>query len=100
MATVTWKDNVVILGGKDKEGNKRNTVILYNVTTGSHRMLPEMRKKRYGCTAVTIGDNIIVIGGWMKLANLLILLNAIISTATHGQSSQPWLKQDLSLLLL
>ncbi len=63
MATATWKENVVVLGGKDKEGNIRNTVILYNVTTGSHRMLPEMRKKRCVCTAVTIGDNVIAIGG-------------------------------------
>jgi N-acetylneuraminic acid mutarotase len=35
MATVTWKDNVVVLGGKDNQGKILNTVILYNVTTGS-----------------------------------------------------------------
>jgi hypothetical protein len=63
MATVTWKDNVVVLGGVDKKGNFLNSVILYNVTTGSHRMLPEMTKKRRDCTAVIIGDNIITIGG-------------------------------------
>ena len=59
MATATWKDNVVVLGGKDDQGNTLNTVILYNVTTGSRRMLPEMTKKRYGCTGVINGDNII-----------------------------------------
>ena len=63
MATVTWKDNVVILGGWDNQGNILNTVILYNVTTGNHRILPEMTTKRWGCTAVIIGDNIIVMGG-------------------------------------
>ena len=63
MATVTWKDNVVILGGWDNQDNILKTVILYNVTTGSHRMLPEMTTKRWSCTAVIIGDNIIVIGG-------------------------------------
>ena len=63
MATVVWRDNVVVLGGKDNEGNVHNTVILYNVTTQTHRMLPVMKKKRYGCTAVTIGDDIIVMGG-------------------------------------
>jgi hypothetical protein len=63
MATVTWKDNVVVLGGRDNQGNILNTVILYNVTTGSHRMLPEMTNKRYGCIAVIIGDNIITMGG-------------------------------------
>jgi N-acetylneuraminic acid mutarotase len=63
MATVTWKDNVVFLGGKDNKNYTLNTVILYYVTTGSHRMLPEMTKKRYGCTAVIIGDNSIAMGG-------------------------------------
>ena len=63
MATVTWKDNVVILGGRDNQGNILKTVILYNVTTGNHRMLPEMTTKRCDCTAVIIGDNIIVMGG-------------------------------------
>ena len=63
MATTAWKDNVVVVGGNDKEGNIRNTVILYNVTTGSHRMLPEMTKKRRACTAVTIGDNVVAMGG-------------------------------------
>ena len=64
MATTTWKDNVVVVGGVDNKRNTRNTVILYNVATGSHRMLPEMTKKRSGCTAVTIGDNVVAIGGW------------------------------------
>ena len=64
MATVAWRDNVVLLGGDGDEGNTHNTVILYNVTTATHRKLPEMTKKRLGCTAVTIGDNIIVMGGF------------------------------------
>ena len=38
-------------------------ILMYNVTTGSHRMLPSMKKKRYGCTAVIIDDNIVVMGG-------------------------------------
>jgi N-acetylneuraminic acid mutarotase len=63
MTTATWKDNVVVLGGEDKEGNILNEVILYNVATKRHRILPEMRQKRSGCTAVTIGDNIITMGG-------------------------------------
>jgi hypothetical protein len=74
MATVTWKDNVVVLGGVDKKGNVLNSVILYNVTTGSHRMLPEMTKKRCKYTAVIIGDNIITIGG---CAEILTKLNSV-----------------------
>ena len=64
MATITWKDNVVVLGGRNKENVALDTVILYNVTTGSNRMLPSMKTKRYGCTAVIIGDNIVVMGGY------------------------------------
>ena len=63
IATVTWKDNVVILGGIGSIRRILDTVILYNVTTGSHRMLPSMKTKRRGCTAVIIGNNIIVMGG-------------------------------------
>ena len=63
MATVTWKDNVVILGGVDNQFKSLKTVTLYNVTTGSHRKLPEMTTKRQGCTAVIMGDNIIIMGG-------------------------------------
>ena len=63
MATVTWKDNVVILGAMDNQGKSLKTVILYNVTTGSHRMLPEMTTERHCCSAVIIGDDIIVMGG-------------------------------------
>ena len=66
MATVAWKDNVVVLGGLNQGCNERNTVILYNVTTETHRMLPPMTKKRCDCTAVTIGDNIIVMGGYVE----------------------------------
>ena len=63
MATVSWKDNVVVLGGIRQQHQVLDTVILYNVTTGSHRMLPSMKTKRHGCTAVIIGDNIVVMGG-------------------------------------
>jgi N-acetylneuraminic acid mutarotase len=75
MVTVTWKDNVAVLGGADKKANVLDTAILYNVTTGSHRMLQEMPKKRRDCTAVIIGDNIIIIGGWDE--TLTIPLNSV-----------------------
>ena len=63
IATVTWKDNVVILGWADVFVNRYDMVILYNVTTGSHRVLPSMKKKRSDYTAVIIGNNIVVMGG-------------------------------------
>ena len=63
MATTVCDDNVFILGGIDNEGNVLNTAIMYNVTTGVSTPLPNMTTRRYGCTAVTIGKNIIVMGG-------------------------------------
>ncbi len=66
MATVKWANNIVVIGGLDKDGNILDTVIIYNVKTEQRNMLPPMRCKRRGCTAVVIGNNInniVVLGG-------------------------------------
>ena len=63
MATVRWRDNVVVIGGADKYARPFNTVIMYNVKTEQSHMLPPMRCKRWGCTAV-VGNNIVVLGGF------------------------------------
>ena len=63
MATVRWGDNVVVIGGSDKHGNKLNTVVMYNVKTQQSHRLPSMRYKRCACTAVVVGNNIVVLGG-------------------------------------
>ena len=74
MAMVRWGDNVVIIGGTDKQGNVLNTVIIYNVKTEQSHMLPPMKCKRRGCTAVVIGNNIVVLGGvnehWQSLKSV------------------------------
>ena len=71
MATVRWGDNVIVIGGIDKRGNKYDTVIMYNVKTEQSHMLPPMRNKRCGCAAVVIGQNIVVLGGVRPPANAL-----------------------------
>ena len=63
MATVRWGDNIVLIGGWDKDGNVLNTVIMYNVKREQCHMLPSMKSKRCGCAAVVIGNNIVVTGG-------------------------------------
>jgi hypothetical protein len=63
MATVKWRDNIVVMGGCDIDGDDLNTVIMYNVKTQEHRMLPSMLRTRSGCTAVVIENNIVVLGG-------------------------------------
>ena len=64
MATVRWGDNVVVIGVIDKRGKSLNTVIMYNVKTEQSHMLPPTRCKRWGCTAVVVGNNIVVLGGF------------------------------------
>ena len=64
MATVAWKDNIIIIGGEDKNGNILNTVVSYNVTVKNIKMLPAMKQKRRECTAVLSGSVIVVMGGW------------------------------------
>ena len=63
MATVKWAENVVIIGGADKDSKALNNVIIYNVKTGNSHMLPPMLHKREGCMAVVIENTIIVLGG-------------------------------------
>ncbi|CAB4040109.1 RING finger 151-like [Paramuricea clavata] len=63
MATVKWAENVVIIGGADKDGKALNNVIIYNIKTGNSHMLPPMLYKRKGCTAVVIENTIVVLGG-------------------------------------
>ena len=63
MATVKWGENVVIIGGADKDGKALNKVIIYNVKTGNSHMLPPMLHKRNGCMAVVTENTIVVLGG-------------------------------------
>ena len=64
MATVAWKDDIIIIGGEDKNGNILNTVASYNVVVKNIKMLPAMKQKRRECTAVLCGNVIVVMGGW------------------------------------
>ena len=63
MATVKWGENVVIIGGVDKDGKALNKVVIYNVKTGNSHMLPPMLHKRYGCMAVVTENTFVVLGG-------------------------------------
>ena len=71
MATVNRGENVVIIGGTDKDGKTLNNVIIYNVKTGNSHMLPPMLHKRYRCMAVVIENTIVVMGGRDERENTL-----------------------------
>ena len=66
MAAVRRQDNIVVIGGIDKHGQKLDKVFTYNVKTGQTKMLPRMKHKRVKCTAVLIQNSIVVIGGINK----------------------------------
>ena len=66
MATVQWRDQVVVLGGCDKDNEVLNDVFMYDIKTGKITVLPSMLEKRYGCCAVITGDTIVVMGGWSE----------------------------------
>ena len=62
-ATVAYKDNVIILGGHDREHEKLNNVLMYNIHSMECRSLPSMLEERSDCSAVIMGDVIVVMGG-------------------------------------
>ena len=63
MATVRWRDEVVVLGGRDKDEQALNDVFMYDSKTGKTTALPSMLEKRDGCCAVITGNTIVVMGG-------------------------------------
>ena len=63
MATVLWRNNVLVIGGCDHRYEHLNKVAMYDVITGRSQMLPCMKHKRRGCTAVLTGNVVVVMGG-------------------------------------
>ena len=63
MATVCWRDQVVVLGGWNKRENASSDVFMYDCKTGKITALPSMLEERSGCCAVITGDTIVVMGG-------------------------------------
>jgi hypothetical protein len=63
MATVLWRNNMLVIGGCDHCYQCLNKVAMYNVITGRSEMLPCMKHKRRGCSAVLTGNVVVVMGG-------------------------------------
>ena len=96
VATVRWGDNIVVIGGADRDENALDTVIMYNVKTEQSHMLPSMKCKRQGCTAVVIGNNIVVLGGMIEETNVLKSVEAFTFQRYHWEelpemSQERWL---------
>jgi hypothetical protein len=63
MATVLWRNNVLVIGGLDSDYQRLTKLIMYDVITGHSQMLPRMKQKRCGCTAALTGNVVVVMGG-------------------------------------
>jgi hypothetical protein len=71
MATVAYKENIIILGGQEGVSSPclpLNDVLTYNIRSLECKRLPSMLEKRSLCAAVIMGDVIVVMGGWSKNA--------------------------------
>ena len=64
MASVSYKDNVILIGGVNGKSQTLNSVVMYDVKTGKIKMLPRLNHKRAGGAAVITGNVIIVMGGY------------------------------------
>ena len=63
MATVSYKGNVILIGGVNEKAQTLNSVVMYDVKTGKITMLPCLNHKRAACAAVITGNVIIVMCG-------------------------------------
>ena len=64
MASVSYKGNVILIGGVNEKVQTLNSVVMYDVKTGKIKMLPCLNHKRAGSAAVITGNVIIVMGGY------------------------------------
>ncbi|CAB4020982.1 kelch 20 isoform X2 [Paramuricea clavata] len=70
MATVLWRDQIILLGGKNRVVSDRRwvnettkNVTRYDTKTGENDMFLAMKHARNGCSAVVTDDVIVVMGG-------------------------------------
>ena len=64
MATVQWRDQIIVLGGRDKDNKVVSDVFMYDCKAGKITVLPSMLEKRCACCAVITGNTIVVMGGY------------------------------------
>ena len=64
MATVKHGDDVIIIGGLNKDDEELNTVFKYHHKKRECKQLPGMKHKRDECAAVISGNKVFVMGGY------------------------------------
>jgi hypothetical protein len=61
MATVRRDDTMLLVGGKDKDGNYSNEIIEYDFKSGQSKVLVVMETKAVDCSAVYSGNTLVVV---------------------------------------
>ena len=56
MATICWRDQVIVLGGRGEDDQVLNDVFMHDCKTGKITTLPTMLEKRCECCAVITGN--------------------------------------------
>ncbi|XP_046841392.1 kelch-like protein 12 [Xenia sp. Carnegie-2017] len=64
MGIVSYKGNAILIGGLNDKGKILDKVLMYDVKTGQTKMLPSLNHERCSCSAVIIGNIIVVVGGY------------------------------------
>ena len=68
MATVAYKNNIIILRGQAGLYNPLSDIWIYSIHSLDYKRLPSMLEARSQCAAVIMGDVIVVMGGESKNA--------------------------------
>ena len=64
MATVRYKEHVILIGGVNEKGQSLNSVVMYDVKRGKVKMLPSLIHRSAGSAAIITGNVIVAMGGY------------------------------------
>ena len=98
---VAWDDSKAIILGGYEIGADRSSVFIYNIETFETEALPSMLQARRGHTAVIVGGNLFVIGGYGPngYTNSIEVLD-LNDPREWKQFPVNWEKHDIDALLL
>ena len=63
MATVTWGNMIIVVGGLNENRQALNDVIMYDTKNGQSQILPSLIYERNSCSAVIVNDVVVAMGG-------------------------------------
>ena len=61
---VSFGGHLLAIGGNMGVAKPTSNVYRYDFNTDSWTVASQLKKKRYSCLAVALGDSVVVVGGW------------------------------------